>query len=314
MGAAHPAEELFRAVGDRTRLQMLALLLRQELAVSELVEVLRLPQSTVSRHLKVLRQAGLIRDRRIGANVLYDARVASSNGAALSTEVLRLVGGQPVPRAAEARLAQVLRRRAMKSAEFFHAVGAAWDELREEAFGRTFHLEAMLSLLPPEWTVADVGCGTGYLLPVLSRYFARVIAVEPVEAMRELAQERCAKADCSNVELRAGELSALPMRDGEADLAMAVLVLHHVPDAEAAVRQMRRVLRGGGQVLIVEQAEHDNAAFQERMQDSRSGFDRQALANLVRMAGFEEVRVVEPATLERGDGAPEVFVLTGRRG
>ncbi len=315
------SEPIFQALADATRQRILQLLVQQELNVSDLVEVLAQPQSTVSRHLKVLRDAGLIVDRREGASMVYAAAASSANGdgrdGGIRERIVAWVEEQPLPLVVAKRLAAVTRRRQAQSEAFFERVGHRWDQMRVDCFGTAFPYEALTALLPPTWTVADVGTGTGYLLPLLSRRFTRVIAVDPVPVMLEAARSQPGLAGATNVEFRAGDLSGLPMADGEADLALAKLVLHHVPSPAAALRELRRVLRPGGRVLIVEQAAHQCQDFFEQMQDRWWGFDPDHLAGELARAGFAEVRHAPLASAEPTSAtapeAPALFVMTADR-
>ena len=308
-------ETVFKALADRTRQRTLALLTRHELAVSELVEVLQQPQSTISRHLKVLRDSAFIRDRRVGTTVLYSSH-EESNGHApfpLRRTILDWIGEQPLPQALNERLTAVIHRRRHMSDAYFDEVGRRWDSVRESAFGHRFHLEAMWALLPSDWIVADIGTGTGYLLPLLAAHFKRVIAVEPVDRMMEAARNRVEAARLAHVELRTGDLSALPIRDEEVDLAVAALVLHHVPVPMEAVMELGRVIRPGGSALIIEQAAHDNADFRSRMQDQWWGFDPADVITWLGEAGFHDARSRSLTEVDRADEAPELFVVTARK-
>lgn len=307
--------QIFRALADETRRRTLAVLGGNALTVSELVEVLRQPQSTVSRHLRVLREAGLIRDQRDGKHVLYalSRDGDSANGNGLLRAALSSVHGTDLDPVLARRLHAVIERRRSISDAFFSRVGQTWDQLRTDSFGPTFHVEAFLSLLPREWTVVDVGSGTGYLLPTLSRWFERVIAVEPVRQMREVAERRVSTANLRNVELREGDLNRLPVDDASCDLAVAILVLHHVPAPEEALAELHRVLRTSGRLLVVEQARHESEAFRERMQDRLWGFDRREFVQLAQGVGFGEAQCNELTTLELGADAPELFVVTATK-
>lgn len=307
---------IFKAMADGTRQRTLGVLRRRELSVSELVEVLDQPQSTVSRHLKILRDAGLIHDRRDGNTVLYSVPAPTYNGAGhrLSARLLEWLAEQPLATSIESRLDAVIRRRGDMSRRFFDRIGRQWDALREESFGSSFHLEAFIALLPEEWTVVDVGTGTGYLLPTLARHFQRVIGVEPIDTMLEAARQRIEHHGINNVALHSGELAQLPVGEAAVDLAIAVLVLHHVPAPRDALDELHRVVRPGGRVLIVEQVTHQNEAFRERMQDRWWGFDPSEFHELLESAGFREVRLHRLLTVERAAGAPDLFVVTGRKG
>lgn len=307
-------EVIFKAMTDQTRRRTLGVLRRHELSVSELVGTLGQPQSTVSRHLKVLRDAGLIRDRRDGNTVLYSVPVTQNGRATdLHARLLDWIAAQRLPTGVESRLETVIRQRQDMSRRFFDRIGHQWDTLREESFGSSFHLEAMIALLPRTWTVADIGTGTGYLLPSLAQHFQRVVAIEPVDAMLEAARRRIEYAGAGNVELQRGDLGQVPIPTGSIDLALAVLVLHHVSSPEEALAELHRIVRDGGRVLIVEQTAHQSESFRERMQDRWWGFNPGDFSKTLRSAGFDDVESRLLVTVTRADDAPELFVSTARK-
>lgn len=314
------AQTVFKAMADTTRRRILQLVAGHELSVSELVDCLSQPQSTVSRHLKVLRDAELIDDRREGVAVLYAASGRSSAGqgddASLQTRMLDWVECEPLPAALRRRLDGVLSRRRKRSTDFFARIGRRWDRMRVEAFGDAFHLEALAALLPHDWVVADIGTGTGYLLPVLGATFRKVFAVDPVPRMLDVARARCQSRRTKNVMFRQGDLSRLPIQDERVDLACAMLVLHHVPAPAEALGELARILKPGGRLVIVEQKAHKLGAFYERMQDRWWGFDPARLARDVAATGLEEVRYrdlsFEPVPVAAVE-APDLFVLDARR-
>lgn len=314
-------ESVFKALADATRQRILQVLVRQDVNVSELVEILSQPQSTISRHLKVLRDAGLIVDRRDGAAAVYTAVAAGAegNGAGgrLSHTLLDWVAEQPMPRAIADRLEGVLHQRQAQSEAFFRRVGHHWDQMRVDCFGSAFPFEALTALLPREWTVADVGTGTGYLLPALAARFKRVIAVDPVPAMLDVARARAELGGLRNVSFHTGDLSQLPLDDGGVDLALANLVLHHVSSPPAALAELHRIMRTGGRLVIVEQAAHQLEEFHERMQDRWWGIDPEALSREAAKVGFRNVRhaalTSARPTSASAPEAPALFVLTASK-
>ncbi len=313
---APTSEEMFRGLADATRQKLMQLLQSEELNVTELVAILGQPQSTISRHLKVLRATGLVHDRRNGATSLYSAVQPRPDQDELHPVLLDWLRRRPLPKRLQERLSRVLRRRQDQTIGFFERMGDRWDELRAEAFGEAFATEAFLALLPRDWTVVDIGTGTGYMLPVLAEHFREVLAVEPAEAMLECARQRAAARNCSNVLFHHGDLGRLPIGDGSCDLAIACLVLHHVSDPGQAVGEMFRVLRTGGRILIVEQEAHENEAFFEMMQDRWWGFEPAELARSVSAAGFRDVRHhgLSAAGGRRGaTESPGLFVVSAER-
>ncbi|MDM8006257.1 MAG: metalloregulator ArsR/SmtB family transcription factor [Phycisphaerae bacterium] len=328
-------EMVFRAMSDSTRQRLLRVLSDCDLTVSELVEVLEMPQSTVSRHLRVLRDAGLLVDRRVGATVMYAVQPPSdgpsprevpisqksagrmSNGVTgLRDRLLEWVGQAELEGDIADRLRRVVQRRQSGGHGFFDAVAARWDRLRIEAFGEVFHFEALTAVMPTEWVVSDIGSGTGYLLSVLSGRFRKVIAVDPALRMIELARSRPEVLAATNIEFREGALGSLPLADGEIDLAIVSLVLHHVESPPESLPDLRRALRPGGAALIIEQQNHPYGEFYERMGDRWWGFEPAQVVDWLGQAGFREVRAMPLSTARPvGRGrldTPGLFVVTGR--
>lgn len=317
-GSAAPStsDEVFRCLADTTRHRLLQLLLSEELNVGQLVTILSQPQSTVSRHLKVLRDSGLVRDRRIGTTVFYQAVTDPRASDDVRGVILEWLRSQPLPATLEARLRRALRHRSDGDLSFFERMGQRWDDLRTTAFGEGFAWEAFISLLPADWVVADVGCGTGYLLPHLAAHFRQVVAVEPAAAMLECARRRVSEMGLTNVQLHSGNLSELPLGDAGCDLVIACLVLHHVPKPPEALAEMHRVLRPGGRLIVIEQHSHENQAFYDTMQDFWWGFDPEELAKTAMAGGFAKVRrteLISPTTAPREMDAPGLFALTAER-
>ncbi|MGI8906298.1 MAG: ArsR/SmtB family transcription factor [Candidatus Sumerlaeaceae bacterium] len=286
-----PLSFLFRALGDPVRLRLLHLLSVEELSVGELVRILDLPQSSVSRQISVLREQGLLSSRPAGPATYYRTNLESDVGdseTALRDSLTDLLRHAELAPADQRALERVLAGRESAGEQFFDRIGLGWDSLREECFGTTFHLEAFIALLPKSWTVADLGTGTGYLLPILGRHFNRVIGIDNSHAMLELARKRVEEADVARrVELSEGALEKLPLKNAEVDLAIALLMLHHLPDVEIALREVRRVLKPGGKLLVVEIHEHQNEAFRVRMADRRPGIAPAQLEGWMRDANLE---------------------------
>ncbi len=312
---------LFKAVADPARLRILHLLCAEELSVGELVRILSLPQSTVSRHLKTLRDEGIVADRPEGAATFYRAALEAESGNEADTRfrdsLASLLNADALPPADREGLERVLATREAAQEGFFDRIGLHWDALREDCFGPSFHLEAFLHLLPAEWTVADLGTGTGYLLPALARRFARVIAVDASAPMLELARGRIDAEDAVKVDLRAGTLEHLPLRDGEADLAVAFLMLHHLPDIPQALREIHRTVRPGGRLLAVELHPHTNEAFRVRMADRRGGVALGDLRAWLGESGFRGVEAWDFPPRERPEHElapmPRLYGLAAQR-
>ncbi len=307
MITASPILESLTALADPTRCRMLLLMEAHELTVTELCAVLQLPQSTVSRHLKTLADAGLVSSRRDGTSRYYVLAVHQAPEA--QTELWRLTRREMADRPGAAqdarRLERVLARRRETSAQFFAGVAGQWDRLRAEMFGDDFYLRALLALLDEEWVVGDLGCGTGEVSAALSPHVARVIGVDASEEMLAAARARFGAA--GNVELRQGHLEALPIAPGVLDAAVMTLVLHHVPSPAEALKEAARALKPRGRLLIVDMAPHEHEEYRQQMGHVWLGFAEEQLRRLLAHAGFDRVKVhaLPPATEAKG---PALFV------
>ena len=301
------------ALADATRSRMLMVLERHELTVSELCAVLQLPQSTVSRHLKTLLDTGWVSSRRDGTSRYYtlaldDRGPATRRLWALLREQVSLTPGADQD---ARRLRGVLGRRQSKSQEFFASAAGKWDRLREDLFGRASYLHALPGLLDPEWIVGDLGCGTGQVAATLAPFVKQVIAVDRSPDMLDAARQRV--RDLANVDVRRGELEALPIQDGALDAATLLLVLHHLPDPAEALAEAARVLRLGGRLLISDMLPHDRESYRQQMGHVWLGFDEDTLKRLLVQAGFEGIRVASLPTDADAKG-PALFVAGASRG
>lgn len=319
---------LLKMLADPIRLRILRLLESQAqhgLSVGELADILKLPQSTVSRHLKTLLEGGgpggwgghggVVEAQRDGTSMLYRLSAAANE-----TTLRRLrdmsrqyLDEEPLTRTDDQRLAHILRLRQDATESFFGKTASEWDQIRSSWFGETFHLEALLALLDPHWVVGDLGTGTGVLLPLLAPHVAKVIAVDPSTAMLKSAKERVAEQHLDNVEIRRGTLEDLPIEDHALDVAIVALVLHHVSEPPACFKQIRRVLKTGGRVLVVDLQPHAVDLFREKMQHRWMGFAEPQLVAWLQDAGFAGMRWhALPAREGRSDEGvqvPDMFML-----
>lgn len=300
----------FRALADDTRLVLLAALLDDELSVGELAEVVEAPQPGVSRHLAALAQAGLVGARKQGTATFY--RLTQGDElllGPLSAELGRLARAHKLA----ARIERVLARRAAKGATFFDRA-EDWDTLRAELFADSAGLASLVPLLPRELVVADVGTGTGGMLPYLAEVAREIIAVDLSAEMLRRARATARRLGLSDVRFLKGELGALPIPDASVDAAFAALVLHHAPRPAPALRELCRITRPGGAVVVVDLVSHGHEWLREEQADVWLGFGRDELVDLAARAGLERVthRVVSKAPVKKGTGAPlELFVLAG---
>jgi len=300
------------SLADTTRSRLLLLLDRHELTVSELCAILQLPQSTVSRHLKALADAGWIGARAEGTSNLYTLSREALDPAARRLWLLVREQVAPTPAAAQdqRRLQTALAARRTKSQEFFASSAGQWDRLRDELFGDRFHLAALAAFAKPDWTVGDLGCGTGRGSEALAPFVSRVIAVDASAAMLQAARKRLQEFD--NVELRRGDLEALPIDDAQLDAATLMLVLHHVTEPARALAEVARVLKPGGLLIVVDMLPHDREHYRQQMGHVWMGFSAEQIGKLLASSGFEQTRLV-PLPAEAKIKGPGLFVATSTK-
>jgi ArsR family transcriptional regulator len=308
---AHVIHDHLASLADTTRSRILLLLDDHELTVSEICTITQLPQSTVSRHLKALADSGWVTARAEGTSNLYTmVRDDLEAGARrLWLLVREQVGPTPAATQDQRRLQTALAARRTKSQEFFSSSAGQWDRLREELFGDRFHLSALAAFADPEWTVGDLGCGTGQVTAALAPFVAHVVAVDASAAMLHAAKKRL--QGMRNVELRRGDIESLPIDDARLDAATLMLVLHHLPDPSKALAEVARVLKPGGQLVVVDMLPHDRDHYRQQMGHVWLGFSEAHIARTVADSGFEQVRTV-PLPPHPAVKGPGLFVAAAR--
>lgn len=299
-----------QALADATRNRLLLVLERHELTVSELCDALQLPQSTVSRHLKVLADDGWVVSRADGTSRLYRMPLAELEPCARRLWQVVRDPAEATPAAARDadRLRTVLAERRGQSEEFFAATAAQWDRIRSGLFGARTELLPLLGLLDPAWTVADLGCGTGCLTQALASFAGRVIAVDGSAAMLRAARVRL--SDLSNVEIRRGDLEALPIEDGSVDLACMALVLPYLAEPGRAFAEAARVLRPGSRLLLTDLLPHERAEYRQTLGHLWQGVSQAHVAEWCAGAGFE-LQCYRPVPLDPGAKGPMLFTAVG---
>jgi ArsR family transcriptional regulator len=299
------------ALSDPTRGRVLLVLDGHELTVSEIGQVLQLPQPTVSRHLKTLTDEGWLVARADGTSRRYALAAPLEAGAQELWAVVRgRVASTAAARHDAERLRAVLAARRTTSRAFFSSAAGEWDRLRTELFGGRVELVALLGLLDPGLVVGDLGCGTGAMTGALAPFVRRVVAVDASEEM--LAAARARLSEAPNVELRVGDVEALPVADGELDAALLVLVLHHLAEPRAALAEAARALAPGGRLIVVDMLPHDRAEYRRAMGHVWQGFDEAELGAWLGEADFESFRyhVLPADTKAKG---PTLFAASARK-
>ena len=298
------------ALADPIRARLLLVLERQELTVGELCAVLQLPQSTASRHLRTLSDEGWVASRAEGTSRFYSMPALDAAARRLWGAVRDEVADGAGAAHDAKRLERILADRRTRSQEFFSASAAQWGRVREELFGAHADLVALLGLLDEEATVADLGCGTGQFAATIAPFVARVLAVDASAAMLAAARRRLAPH--ANVVVRQGDLEAVPLEDGEADLAVLLLVLHYLSEPAAALAEAARVVKPGGRLLVVDMLPHDREEYRQGMGHVWLGFSERQLASWLEPAGIGRL-VYRPLPADPAAKGPTLFAATARK-
>ena len=283
------ASALFRLLGDATRLRLLRVLAEDRFNVTELTNILDAAQSGVSRHLGLLKDAGLVVEEREAGYVYYrldeDAR-HNGQGALWSLLDTQFAAGgdDQAVRQDEARMQEVLRLRK----ENFETHG----DTRQLVPGRSWAAwaRALGHLLPP-LDVADIGCGDGYLTLEAARWARSVVGIDRSASVLARASELAARRQVVNVQWKKGDLVQLPLGNASVDVALLSQALHHAGEPERAVAEAVRILRPGGRVLVLDLRQHDQAWVRTRLGDRHLGFSQAQLDTMLRDRGLSNVRV-----------------------
>lgn len=283
------ALSVLRAAGEPTRLRVLALLAAGELTVSDLTEILGQSQPRISRHLKLLVEAGLVERHREGAWAFFGLAGQSEAGLAIRAALGRLDANDPAITRDRERLAEVRSQHQSVADDYFSANATRWDSLRGLHVSEAAVEAAILDAVGDARIEAalDLGTGTGRMLELLSPRVGRAIGVDSNRDMLALARATLSRAGVSNAQVRQGDIFAPPTPTGAFDLVIVHQVLHFLDDASRAVREAARALRPGGRLIVVDFAPHAIEALREDHAHRRLGFSSEAMEAWFRAAGLE---------------------------
>lgn len=301
---------LFKALADASRLRLLRVLELSAFSVGELCRILDMGQSRVSRHLRILQDAALLRSRRQGTWVYYSLpRGPGDEG--LATELLRVLAIQPSDHPEDrTRALETLELRSQRTSRFFDRVAPRWAEMRRQHLPDGAYLRELHHEMDACPVLADLGSGAGDLALELAATHQRVIGVDRSASMLAEAERRRSRAHLENVEFRLGTLEHLPLRDAEAGGAIMNMVLHYVADPPAVLREIHRALAPGGRLCIADLEAHPHEWMREQLNHQWLGFEPDELSSWLHQAGFEDVHT----RTHQGPGeGPTVLLASGRR-
>ncbi len=290
--SAGQAVDVLRAAGEPTRLRILALLAHEELAVLELCRVLDQSQPRVSRHLKLLAEAGLVERFPDGAWVFYRLVGAGQAGELVSEVLARTDAADPVLLRDAEQLDAVRAERASEAGEYFARNAARWDEIRSLYVSETAVEAAILKAAGPGpfRRLVDLGSGTGRMLTLLGPHAETAVGLDLSQQMLNVARNHVAEAGLERCELRHGDIFGTRLPAESADLVVVHQVLHYLADPAAAVKEAARVVATGGRLIIVDFAPHALEFLREQHQHRRLGFSEPEMARWLADAGLSKVR------------------------
>lgn len=300
------------AAGEETRLRVLSLLFEAELTVSELVVILGQSQPRVSRHLKLLVEAGMVERHREGAWAFFAGAQRTAVAELARDIVRRLDPADSTLLADRARLTEVRTTRQAQAERYFAAQAINWDQLRALHVAEERVEQAVLDAAGdgPFQALLDLGTGTGRMLELLAPRAARAVGIDGSPSMLNVARARLDRKALRNVQLRQGDLYALPVERNAYDLVVVHQVLHYLDEPARAVREAGRVLRPGGRLLIVDFAPHRQEELRDQHAHRRLGFSRAEVDGFLAEAGLavDAGRDVSPLGHEAGKLTVSIWI------
>jgi ubiquinone/menaquinone biosynthesis C-methylase UbiE/DNA-binding transcriptional ArsR family regulator len=283
--------DILKTLSDPTRLRLLALVLREELSVAELQEILGMGQSRISSQLALLRQAGLVSDRREGKKAFYSLRsTVAPNALALLRAAVESVAALPELIADQANLDRILQKRRRTQEQYFNLIAGRLG--KNYCPGRSWEAIGHLALrLTPAITIADLGAGEGLVSQLLAQRASQVWCIDNSPRMVEVGTELAAKNGLANLAYKLGDIENVPLPEKSVDLAILSQALHHAQHPQRAVEEAHRILKPGGQILILDLAEHTFEKAHEIYADVWLGFKESDLHGFLKNAGFQHIEI-----------------------
>lgn len=305
--------DILKILSDPTRLRLLALLSREELSVAELQDILGMGQSRISSQLALLRQVNLVSDRREGKNAFYSLRTPlPPKTAALLKAAIESVGELAVMAEDRENLDRALQKRRRTQEQYFNLIAGRLG--KNYCPGRSWEAIGHLALrLTPAIDIADLGAGEGLLSQLLARRARQVWCIDNSPRMVEVGTELAKKNGLDNLAYKLGDIENVPLADKSVDLAILSQALHHAQHPQSAVDEAYRILRPGGQILVLDLNEHTFEKARELYADVWLGFKESALHAFLKKAGFGKVDVTAVAR-ENAEPYFETLLANGTKG
>jgi ArsR family transcriptional regulator len=287
--------DILKTLSDPTRLRLLALVMREELSVAELQEILGMGQSRISSQLALLRQVNLVTDRREGKKAFYSLRAnLPQKTLSLLKAATESVVDLPVITEDRDNLDRILQKRRRLSEQYFNLIAGRLG--KNHCPGRSWEAIGHLALrLTPAIDIADLGAGEGLVSQLLAHRARQVWCIDNSPRMVEVGTELAQKNQLANLTYKLGDIEQVPLADKSVDLAILSQALHHAHHPQHAVDEAFRILRPGGQVLILDLNEHTFEKARELYADVWLGFKESALHGFLKKAGFTKVEVTAVA-------------------
>lgn len=293
---------IFKALSDESRLRILSILQNNELSVNEIVALLGMGQSRISRHLKILADAGLLSFRKEGLWVFYKLERGGLWGDLCSPVFDRLASGA-VFKNDSVNLRNYLSERTERGREYFNTVAPEWSRIRSSMLGELDLNSEICSLVPEGSVIADLGCGSGELAERLLVKAGKVIGVDRSPVMLSEARRLLAGKN-ELIDLRLGELDHLPVRDAEADSVVISMVLHYLDEQQQAIDEASRILKSGGVLVLAELDIHNNEKMRSVYGHRRLGFSRETVSGWMKRSGLV---LKDHKKFKAGDGLTAVI-------
>jgi len=302
----------FKALADETRLQVVGILSIGEFSVQEITRILDMGQSRISRHLKILSEAGIAEYRRDGARVFYRLSTGKTGiSGRMINDTVEWIQEQTDWENLKNSVEEVLEWRRSQSRSFFSEVGQDWPSILERFVEQKIFVKALQKSLGEINKLADLGCGSGQIMRKLYPDIPEFIGVDYSNKMLELARHNLKDlVSRGHVDLRLGAMEHLPLGDNEVDGILITLVLHHLAEPETIFKEFNRVLEPGGLVTIVDFMKHEREEFRDEMADLWLGFNPDDLAKWLKKAGLHDIVV---KNFPGGKGKIQLIIAQGRK-